>query len=303
MNKHAYLILAHNQPEILEILLKELDIKENDIYIHLDVKSDISKDHLKTIVKNASLFFTERLSIQWGGYSIVEATLNLLEQALKTEHIYYHFLSGVDLPLRDIGTINKFYEENIGKQFIRFFSEEKAKTEYDSRFGYKSYFRDKFGRTRNMWAILNRIGLTLQKGLHIYDDRLKNCFHIGSQFWDITEELASDLVNNRARFKKLYKYTSCSDEIFVQTYIYGTKYMNDLWIPYDCEGNGMESNKRYIDFTDEYKGSPHTIIETDIDKLVKSGLNFARKFDKKNIEAIELLYSKRGESLNLGDSR
>ena len=38
MAKHAYLIMAHNQPKLLEILIQCLDYHENDIYVHLDQK-------------------------------------------------------------------------------------------------------------------------------------------------------------------------------------------------------------------------------------------------------------------------
>lgn len=292
MKRHAYLILAHNQVEILKLLLNRLDVPENDIYIHLDLKSDIKIEDLKTEVKNAKIFFADRISIQWGGYSIVEAMIKLLEISLNSEHIYYHFLSGVDLPLKDIREINAFYELHTGKQFIRFFSKDKAKLEYNARFGYKSYFRDKFGKTRNVWAILNRIGLILQKIIRKYDNSLENDFYIGSQFCDITEELARELVDNKKFFEKLYRFSSCSDEIFIQTYIFGTKYMKDLWIPYSYNDTGMMSNMRFIDFSNEYKGSPHTINDSDIELLIESNLNFARKFDIKNISAIKLLNCK-----------
>ena len=37
--KHAILIMAHNQFEILEKLMTQLDHERNDIYIHIDRKS------------------------------------------------------------------------------------------------------------------------------------------------------------------------------------------------------------------------------------------------------------------------
>ena len=39
MDKHAILIMAHNQFDILEKLLIMLDHERNDIYIHIDRKS------------------------------------------------------------------------------------------------------------------------------------------------------------------------------------------------------------------------------------------------------------------------
>lgn len=39
--KHAYLIIAHKENAILEKLLKLLDSKENDIYIHVDENKNV----------------------------------------------------------------------------------------------------------------------------------------------------------------------------------------------------------------------------------------------------------------------
>ena len=38
MGKHAFLIMAHNQFDLLEMLIKLLDDAENDFYIHIDAK-------------------------------------------------------------------------------------------------------------------------------------------------------------------------------------------------------------------------------------------------------------------------
>lgn len=52
MNKHAYLIMAHGNWKILELLLKLLDFENNDIFLHIDEKAkkqmpkDIFKDDL-----------------------------------------------------------------------------------------------------------------------------------------------------------------------------------------------------------------------------------------------------------------
>ncbi len=34
--RHAYLILAHNEPKILQTLVEMIDDERDDIYIHID---------------------------------------------------------------------------------------------------------------------------------------------------------------------------------------------------------------------------------------------------------------------------
>ena len=36
--KHAYLIIAHNEFEVLKRLISALDHEANDIYVHIDAK-------------------------------------------------------------------------------------------------------------------------------------------------------------------------------------------------------------------------------------------------------------------------
>lgn len=60
--KFAYLIMAHNNPEQLKILLKLLDHKENDIYLHIDKRNhDISVPDIVKCVKSASLHVYRKL--------------------------------------------------------------------------------------------------------------------------------------------------------------------------------------------------------------------------------------------------
>ena len=39
--RHAYLIMTHKEPYNLKKLLELLDDEDNDIYIHIDIKSNI----------------------------------------------------------------------------------------------------------------------------------------------------------------------------------------------------------------------------------------------------------------------
>lgn len=99
LKKHAYLIIAHNEYEILKKLIKVLDDERNDIYIHIDKKSKSFKK-LKTELVScySNIFFTKRINVTWGGDSQIKCELLLLEEAFKIGYEYYHLISGVDFP-------------------------------------------------------------------------------------------------------------------------------------------------------------------------------------------------------------
>lgn len=112
MEKHAYLIVAHNNFYILERLVKLLDYEFNDIYIHIDKKvKDFRFNYFKNIVTKSKIFFVKRFNIKWGGYNIVKAELELLEEASKKNYVYYHILSGVDMPLKKSEEIYSFFKK------------------------------------------------------------------------------------------------------------------------------------------------------------------------------------------------
>lgn len=64
--RFAYLIMAHNEPEVFKILLHLLDDERNDIYVHIDKKVDIS--WFKCALKYSRLYYIDRIPIYWGGY-------------------------------------------------------------------------------------------------------------------------------------------------------------------------------------------------------------------------------------------
>ena len=104
MNKHAYLVLAHRNWDQLTILLKLLDDNLNDIYLHIDKKSILSDEQIeifKEAVTKSKLVLVNRVSVSWGGYSIVEGEIALLREATSNEEYqYYHLISGQDLPIK-----------------------------------------------------------------------------------------------------------------------------------------------------------------------------------------------------------
>ena len=55
-----------------------------------------------------------------GGYSQVQAELNLLEAATTRNNYDYHLLSGVDFPIKSNKDIELLFQKNSGTNFIQF---------------------------------------------------------------------------------------------------------------------------------------------------------------------------------------
>ena len=150
MGKHAYLIIVHKDDKCFRTLIKLLDFKDNDIYIHMDKKNKkYNKYEIESIVKYSNLYHIERKNVTWGGNSQIDTEIRLLEYASSnSKYDFYHLLSGQDLPIKDQKYIHNFFDKNIGKEFIRF---EKEEFDYSNRVNYFYFFQEKIGKTNKLY--------------------------------------------------------------------------------------------------------------------------------------------------------
>jgi len=291
MNRHAYLIIAHDKFEQLKTLLRMLDDERNDIYLHIDSKAkNFPQEEFETLLYHAGLYFTERTSVIWGAYSQINSELVLLKAAVPGHYAYYHLLSGADLPIKSQDRIHAFFESCGDREFVDFegpvFREEKkVLMQYYYRFQEKRAGRSK-------WLdLLDQISIRIQKLFGV--DRLKDCGLIlqkGANWFSITHGLAAYVVEKEPEIRQMYAHTKCCDEVFLQTLVVNSPYKDKL-ADVSMSG-GMEGFMRHIDWN---RGGPYTFRSEDYEELMASPCMFARKFDE-NIDSdiIEKLAAKVG---------
>lgn len=272
MEKHAFLIICHDNFEILKRILKLLDDERNDIYLHVDKRFvSFNKDEIEGILEKATLKIIARRKVNWGGYSLIDVELSLLKEATQKQHIYYHLLSGVDMPLKTQDEIHCFFHQNKGREFVSVDESVEAGNNINTRIKYYYLFQDHIGRIPGIKSgILERVercSLAIQKFLKI--DRVKKIgmpIYKGANWFSITHELALFVISQERKIKKLFKYSLCADELFLQTLVMNSQYKEK--ITNDC--------LRYIDWN---RGTPYTFTVEDKEKLLESKKIFARKFD------------------------
>lgn len=280
---HAYMIIAHNQFELLELLIKKLDDKRNDIYIHIDAKvKNFDYNYFSSLTKFSRVIFTDkRINVTWGDFSVVYCEMILLRTAVENErkndpYTYYHLLSGVDLPIKSNDEIHRFFEENNGREFIHYTNNEVSESSV-LRIKYYHLFRKK----RNLfYKILAQIALKIQQLIGV--NRLKNMdikVQKGSQWFSITGGFAKYVVKNQDKYTKIFSYSYCCDEIFIQTIAENSDFKNNLFMP-NCN-NDHFACARLIDWD---RGNPYVFRKEDYQMIKASPCMFARKFDM-NIDA------------------
>ncbi len=269
----AYLIMAHNNFDILEKIIKMLDYSNHHIFIHIDSKVDkFDFEYFKAIPNNSKVVFTDRLSVKWGDYSMVEAEYLLLKKAMEYgNYAYFHLISGVDMPLKSAEKLYKFYEANYPNNFIHFAN--KPNNIEESRIKHYHYFT---GRRNLLNRAATKIEQFIQQLLKV--DRLKGKnIYRGSQWYSITDEFAKYLVDNEKSIENQLKHTLIPDEFFAQMAIINSPFRDKLY-----KFTMDDDVKQNMHFVDWKRGNPYTLTEEDFDIVMSSGCMFARKFTSQN---------------------
>jgi hypothetical protein len=279
LGKHAYMIIAHNDFDILQKLLVLLDDSRNDIFLHIDSKvKNFNFDMYKSIPTRSNIYYVPRISVNWGGYTLIECELTLLKEAAKKKYDYYHLLSGVDLPLKTQDQIHTFFDKHKGTEFVHFSTAEIKRLYYRvNRYHFlQEYLRVSNNRYINLCVkAANAFLLGVQKFLGV--NRLKNsefALKYGSQWFSITDDLANYVIQSEEWIQRYFSLSSCADELFIQTLIYYSKFKEKLPVDYL---NGSHLNcMRNIDWN---RGNPYVWRNHDFDELLDSDYLFARKFN------------------------
>ena len=275
MNRHAYLIMAHDNFDFLKELLLCLDDRRNDIYLHIDQKADgFDFQGFSSLLNQSRLFFTERTRVHWGGYSQVACELLLLKAAAPGHYAYYHLLSGSDLPLKSQDEIHAFFEKHAGKEFLAF--DTALTRQARERVSLWHFFRES---SFPLAEPADHLLTLLQRLLGV--DRLKHCsleLRKGPNWFSITDGLVPCILKNEDLFSRYFTHSVCADELFVQTLAVSSPFRRNI---YDEEGKtGSMANLRYVDWERGSRNSPYTFQPEDRELLLGLPHLFARKFDR-----------------------
>lgn len=274
---HAYMIIAHRQFDLLAKLITALDDERNDIFVHIDAKvRDFDFEKFKVLPKRSRIYFTPRIGVTWGDFSQVKCELILLAEVDKmqksgTKYEYVHLISGADLPIKSNNQIHAFFKENNGLQFVHF-TDDKATKESENRIRYYHLFR----RRRNILTkILAQIALRVQMLCGV--NRLKNKnikVQKGCNWFSITGAFAAYIAQASKPLEKIFRFSYCGDEVFVQTALLNSPFAADAYMK-NC-GNNHLACARLIDWQ---RGNPYVFRTEDFEMIKNSPAVFARKFD------------------------
>lgn len=193
--------------------------------IHFDANA--SKADFDTLASNIQEFpklslVENRVKCAWGGFSLVQAVLNAIQQAsdLGKSYDYVVLLSGACLPCRPIEQLERFLAENAGREFIEAEDETWMVGGYRKE-RYQQYF---LLPASPVPSKAEHRFVALQKLLGIKrtpPDRLEVRF--GSQWWALTWKTCANIVNylaQRPDVVRFFRRTYIPDEMVFPTLVW-----------------------------------------------------------------------------------
>ena len=275
--KHAYLILAHNEPELLSLLVERLDDVRNDIYIHFDRKLSVLPN-IKT--QHAGLYILkDRVDVRWADVSMLEAEYKLFHAVVDSgsQYSHHHLISGVDLPLKNQDYIHSFFAQHQGKEFVGL-HQRPMNSHADRALHYWHPFTRSFRGSGCVFAIKRILRYLVVQTQVLLGIRRNTTipFHKGGQWVSITRELIDYLLEQEDRAFTIFSRTFGADEYFVPTLIWDTPFMERLFDATDESRGAMRyigwrADGQLIDFTSQ-----------DLPALQQTEYLFARKFNSRD---------------------
>lgn len=263
MKKHALLIQAHQD---ISYFIKLAKIQPNvNFYVHMDAKSDYFPDAETAQLANVFLL-KDRITVRWGGFSQIEATLKLFETAFANEdNAYFHLLSGEDVVLQPFEVIEKQWQQRFDFQAM-------MTCEMAPQYAYRFIMDSPHADSNWQRQLTGKIITKLQQGVA----KIKTYYspiYFGSQWFSVTRADWEKIVPFTDEYSDFFRHKLVPDEHFFQTLI-TEKLTNQIRLSND--------NRRQIIF-DKNVNNGNSPIYLDLLKLERAkfdGYWFARKVKK-----------------------
>jgi hypothetical protein len=276
----AYLILAHHQPDHLAKLVARLDHPNCMFFIHIDLKAEIVDFINSADGRSNVIFIEDRYTVNWGGFSQVEATLALLSAAFAFGPSFHRYclLSGSDYPIKGNGMIQTEFASN--REFMRIDRKIGASEDNSHCRNVTFYwFMDAQDPARRALS-----------GSLKRDPFNRFALYHGTQWWALTHDCVEYIfgfLSSNADYHSFFRDTLCPEEIFFHSIVkrspFTSRITHDFEIISDRDqfSSSNEHGCHYIDWNATGEDRlPKALDLTDLDKLLNSKALFARKFQQ-----------------------
>lgn len=278
----AFLLMAHEQHSHLARLIRSLDGDWASFFVHIDRKSDLAPFEV-TIPDQPNVVLLDgekRVRTNWGGFSLVQAILNLLEATGSGERPFdrYCLLSGADFPIKSQAFIKREFDTST--EFLRVDRRlGRSDRNRHRRFVTRYHFPDVPVPRRWVWtAASSLLPRRRYDGIDLYH---------GSAWWCLTDQCVQsilDFLRGNIGYSAFHRFTNAPDEIFFHSIVKRSPFSENISHDFEAGIESTEPNEHgchYIDWSAKKARSPKVLDMSDLEALLASKALFARKFDER----------------------
>jgi len=268
--KIAYLIIAHNEFEVLGTLIRLLDDERNDIYVHMDKKVKFFPE--LHCLKAGLHVLDDRVDVRWGHVSQIECEYKLFENAhAHGGYNRYVLISGVHLPLKSQDFIHSWFRERSGYELLAPVPNNDFQTMQKMRhYNLCTRWFAQSVHAQRIW----RLGMFIQRRLGVLRNKGKN-YAISSNWVCLTEDGVRCVLSHKNDILREFRYSFCGDEFFVRTILERFNFADRI----------METGEiLFCDFNGT--STPKVLSMDDRNAMLDSGCLFARKFSAKEMDVV-----------------
>lgn len=276
--KLAILLLCHTNPKQVKMFVDAMKHPDITIFVHVDKKctedfSEVGCDHVYILPDEM------RCDVRWAQISQVDASLNLLKYAEKTDKFDFFWLcSGQDFPIKSNAYILDYLNHHLTKNFIHFVESYNNKLGYENNYDKRNQilFYNWMTDRRKFIRITKRLYIELTGGykktfkLFLRKNSLHLKFYFGSQWWCLNRDTVVWILDYLEEHPEYYRYYTrclCPDESYFHTLVMNSPY-----------ADSCSDYLHYIDWS-LGKHSPKILGISDMNELMSSSMLMARKFN------------------------
>ena len=283
--KISYLITAHNQPYHLHRMVDALNTQDTNFLIHLDKKSNLADFEPQTYPDNV-IFIENRIKINHGGFSLVEAMIQLINTAVNMDDFdYCQFLSGWDYPIKNNQYIHEYLSQNYPMNFMNFY-----------RLSHTADFIANITKYHFV-DLINNSPQVIQKPLKAVQYAFKNISYNRPFFDDMvpyrgstwfclnktTMYYINHFLNTEKgkRYHEFFRNVLCGDEIFFTTLVMNSPFAEFCrFYDRDIKSAPKNENNAYLHYIDwnQQRENPAVFDMSDLSNLMSTSALYARKF-------------------------
>lgn len=274
----AILLLAHKEMPLIKELTQKLS-KSFEIYIHFDTKMQLSAAD-EAFLKEHKIHYISEVKVNWGSWSIGEATVRLMRLALKNPAInYFHIISGQDWVAANVEELYQHFE-NDSKIYMVYEKAAEVKKNGEPIIWWQRYYfnYDRVNRRSMFGKIYHRLLISMQTLLRVDKFKrlgIKEEIYAGANWADLPRdavEYCLEYLESHPKFLQMLKTGCFSDEFWMQTIICNEPCFKERL---------LNENYRYIKWEEKHGSYPAILDEENLAEIQQGDYFFIRKVEAK----------------------